>query len=110
MHWLDERGGLKETEQINKEKAAFVYDAIDASDGFYRPHAAKDSRSLMNITFNLDTPELEKEFVSRAAEEKLIGLKGHRSIGGCRASTYNAVTKEACERLADFMHRFRKAH
>ena len=83
LHWLDERGG---------------------------PPAAKDSRSLMNITFNLDTPELEKEFVSRAAEEKLIGLKGHRSIGGCRASTYNAVTKEACERLADFMHRFRKAH
>lgn len=110
LHWLDKRGGLKETERINKEKAAFVYDAIDASDGFYRPHAAKDSRSLMNITFNLDTPELEKEFVSRAAEEKLIGLKGHRSIGGCRASTYNAVTKEACERLADFMHRFRKAH
>ena len=110
LHWLDERGGLKETERINKEKAAFVYDAIDASDGFYRPHAAKDSRSLMNITFNLDTPELEKEFVSRAAEEKLIGLKGHRSIGGCRASTYNAVTKEACERLADFMNRFRKAH
>ena len=110
LHWLDERGGLKETERINKEKAAFVYDAIDASEGFYRPHAAKDSRSLMNITFNLDTPELEKEFVSRAAEEKLIGLKGHRSIGGCRASTYNAVTKEACERLADFMHRFRKAH
>ena len=110
LHWLDERGGLKETERINKEKAAFVYDAIDASDGFYRPHAAKDSRSLMNITFNLVTPELEKEFVSQAAEEKLIGLKGHRSIGGCRASTYNAVTKEACERLADFMHRFRKAH
>ena len=87
--------------KCNQEKAAIVYDAIDSSDGFYRGHAAVDSRSLMNVTFNLPTPDLEAQFIAAAAEQDLIGIKGHRSIGGCRASIYNAVTEEGCRALAD---------
>ena len=94
----------------NKRKAAIVYDVIDSSDGFYRGHARKDSRSLMNVTFNLATPELEAQFVAEAADHDLIGVKGHRSIGGCRASIYNAVTEEGCQALADFMKAFQKKH
>lgn len=109
-HWLDDHGGLGAMLKTNKEKAAIVYGAIDESDGFYLGHARKDSRSLMNVTFNLATPELEKEFVEKAAEHDLIGVKGHRSLGGCRASIYNAVTLEGCQALADFMKEFHKQH
>lgn len=109
-HWLDDRGGLPAMLELNKKKAAIVYGAIDDSDGFYIGHARKDSRSLMNVTFNLATPELEKEFVQKATEHDLIGVKGHRSLGGCRASIYNAVTLEGCQALADFMKAFQKAH
>lgn len=109
-HWLDRNGGLSAMAKRNQEKAAIVYDAIDESNGFYRGHAAKDSRSLMNVTFNLPTPELEAQFVAAAAEQALIGIKGHRSIGGCRASLYNAVTEEGCRALADFMKDFHKKH
>ncbi|MCH4179545.1 MAG: 3-phosphoserine/phosphohydroxythreonine transaminase [Megasphaera sp.] len=107
-HWLDERGGLAAMLETNKEKAAILYDAIDRSDGFYRGHAKKDSRSLMNVTFNLPTVELEKKFVAEAAGHDLIGVKGHRSLGGCRASIYNAVPVEGCSVLAEFMEEFRK--
>ena len=110
LRWLDENGGLTVMEQKNKEKAAIVYAAIDESNGFYRGHAVKDSRSLMNVTFGLATAELEKEFIDGAEAEGLIGLKGHRSLGGCRASIYNAVTLEGCEKLAGFMERFRRSH
>ncbi|EHM43376.1 putative phosphoserine transaminase [Anaeroglobus geminatus F0357] len=110
LRWLDENGGLTVMEQKNKEKAAVVYAAIDESNGFYRGHAVKDSRSLMNVTFGLATAELEKEFIDGAEAEGLIGLKGHRSLGGCRASIYNAVTLEGCEKLAGFMERFRRSH
>ena len=109
-HWLDDHGGLAAIHERNKKKAAIVYGVIDDSQGFYRGHARVDSRSLMNVTFNLPTKELEAQFVAEAAEHDLIGVKGHRSVGGCRASIYNAVTEEGCQVLADFMKAFQKKH
>lgn len=89
------------------EKAKLIYDAIDESNDFYRGHAEKDSRSLMNITFNLPSEELNKKFLAEAKAAGFVGLNGHRSVGGCRASTYNAVPVEACEALRKFMITFR---
>lgn len=110
VHWLEDNGGLQAMQRRNEEKAQLIYDVIDSSDGFYKGHAQKDSRSLMNVTFNLATPELEQDFVNAAAAQDLIGIKGHRSIGGCRASLYNAVTLEGCQKLADFMKTFKAQH
>ncbi len=109
-HWLDDHGGLAAMHRRNQVKADMIYRVIDESQGFYKGHARKDSRSLMNVTFNLATPELEKEFVTQAAAQDLIGVKGHRSVGGCRASLYNAVTEEGCAALAAFMKAFQKQH
>jgi phosphoserine aminotransferase len=109
MRWLLEQGGLEAAERRNKEKATLLYDAIDAS-GFYRGHAAPDCRSLMNVTFRLPTEELEKQFVSEATKAGLDGLKGHRSVGGCRASIYNAFPKEGVEALVAFMKEFERTH
>ena len=86
-----------------------MYEAIDGTD-FYRGHAQKDSRSLMNVTFNLPTKDLEAEFLREAGERNFVGLKGHRITGGCRASLYNACPLEAAERLAEFMADFAKRH
>lgn len=108
--WLDANGGLAAMDKHNRAKAAIVYDAIDRSNGFYVGHAQKNSRSLMNVTFNLADTDMEADFVTQAAAHQLIGVKGHRSIGGCRASIYNAVTEEACQALADFMDNYRKNH
>ncbi len=105
LNWLKEQGGVAGMQQLNEEKAALLYDAIDGND-FYRGHAEKASRSLMNITFNLPTPELEVQFIAEAAALGLDGLKGHRSIGGCRASIYNAFPKEGVEKLVAFMAEF----
>ena len=80
-----------------------IYDVIDNSNGFYKGHAEKDSRSLMNITFNLATPEMEKDFVAKGKAAGFVGIGGHRLVGGCRASTYNAVPMEACIALAEFI-------
>lgn len=110
LHWLKNLGGLDVMEARNKKKAKLIYDVIDNSQGFYIGHAEKNSRSLMNVTFNLQTPELEKRFAEEATKADLIGLKGHRSVGGCRASLYNAVTPEGCEALVDFMQRFQTLH
>ncbi|MCH4166302.1 MAG: 3-phosphoserine/phosphohydroxythreonine transaminase [Megasphaera sp.] len=109
-HWLDDHGGLAAMEDTNKKKAAIVYGAIDESNGFYSGHAQRDSRSRMNVTFNLPTEELEKQFITEAAGQHIIGIKGHRSLGGCRASIYNAVTSEGCQKLADFMKAFHQKH
>ena len=109
MNWLKEQGGVTEMEKINQRKAAKLYEAIDATD-FYRGHAQKDSRSLMNISFNLPTPELEAQFIQEAAQVGLDGLKGHRSIGGCRASIYNAFPEEGVDKLVDFMASFAKTN
>ncbi len=105
MNWLKEQGGVEAMETINRRKAGLLYDAIDATD-FYRGHAETASRSLMNISFNLPTPELEAQFIAEAAAVGFDGLKGHRSIGGCRASIYNAFPEEGVARLVDFMADF----
>jgi phosphoserine aminotransferase len=91
----------------NQTKAGVLYDLIDASE-FYQGTAEAGSRSLMNVTFRLPSEELETRFVQEALENDLGGLKGHRSVGGCRASIYNAATLKAVEALADFMQSFEK--
>lgn len=108
LAWAKETGGLEEIYKLNREKANLIYDAIDKSNGFYIGHAEKDSRSLMNITFRLKDEELEKQFLSEAKKQGFVGLNGHRSVGGCRASTYNAVPYEACKALSDLMIQFQK--
>ncbi len=105
LKWLKGLGGVAAIEQINREKAALLYDTIDRLD-FYRGHARRDSRSLMNVTFNLPSPELETKFVKEATALGLDGLKGHRSVGGCRASIYNAFPREGVERLVSLMEDF----
>lgn len=108
LEWAVEQGGLNVIQQKNEQKANIIYSAIDESDGFYTPHAEKSSRSFMNITYKLPNEELTKKFLQQSAEQHFVGLAGHRSVGGCRASTYNAVPLEACEALAGFMESFRK--
>jgi phosphoserine aminotransferase len=108
LKWLEETvGGLEKMEALNKAKGKMLYDFIDQSN-FYRGTAAKESRSLMNVTFRLPTEELESRFVSEASKTGLGGLKGHRSVGGCRASLYNAVGIEAVKALVEFMADFQK--
>lgn len=106
MKWIKEMGGIKVLEGINRQKAGLIYNAIDESSGFYRGHATREARSGMNITFRLPDEGLEKKFGEEAAKKEMIGLKGHRSVGGIRASIYNAVPLEACQALASFMHDF----
>ncbi|MBI9089784.1 MAG: 3-phosphoserine/phosphohydroxythreonine transaminase [Desulfobacterium sp.] len=108
LKWLEETmGGLEKMEAHNQAKGKLIYDLIDNSD-FYRATADKDSRSLMNVTFRLPTEELEKSFIEKATAKGLGGLKGHRSVGGCRASIYNAATMEAVQALVEFMESFKK--
>ena len=104
--WLKEKGGLTAMGKINEEKARILYDAIDESDGFYRGHAEKSARSTMNVTFRLPSEELEKQFAIQAAALGLDGLKGHRSVGGIRASIYNAFPREGVVELTEFMRDF----
>ena len=105
--WLKEKGGLEGMLRENEEKARLLYDAIDATD-FYRGHADVDSRSLMNVTFRLPSEDLEKKFAAEATAQKLDGLKGHRSVGGIRASIYNAFPREGVEVLVSFMKEFER--
>jgi phosphoserine aminotransferase len=106
--WLrDEVGGLDKMHERNREKAGLLYDAIDTSDGFYRGHAVPQARSLMNVTFHLPNEELDAAFVHQAAANGLIELKGHRSVGGVRASIYNAMPLEGVRALRAFMDDFR---
>ena len=107
FRWLDRQGGIAAMETINRRKAALVYDAIDDSDGFYSGTVVnKLDRSLMNITFTLPSDELTKAFISEAAEQGMVALKGYRTVGGIRASTYNAMPEEGCQALATFMADF----
>jgi len=104
--WLEETvGGLDKVEALNREKARVLYELLDRGD-FYRGTADRNSRSMMNVTFRLPTEELEKRFVAQAEQEGLGGLKGHRSVGGCRASLYNATGIEAVRDLVSFMENF----
>jgi phosphoserine aminotransferase len=105
--WLKGKGGLSGMQRENEAKAKLLYDAIDATD-FYRGHAAPESRSLMNVTFRLPSEDLEKQFVREATAAQLDGLKGHRSVGGLRASIYNAFPREGVETLVEFMKEFER--
>ncbi len=103
--WIERLGGLAAMEQRNREKAQVLYDALAATD-FYRPHAGEGSRSLMNVTFTTPSKELDARFVGEAEAAGFSGLKGHRSVGGVRASIYNAFPKAGCEALASFIRDF----
>jgi phosphoserine aminotransferase len=106
LEWIDDCGGLAAMDERNRHKAATVYAVIDGSGGFYRGHAAPDSRSLMNVTFRLPNEDLEKRFVAEASAAGMAGLAGHRSVGGIRASIYNAMGQDGCDALAGFMADF----
>jgi phosphoserine aminotransferase len=110
LRWIDSQGGLPGIEKRNREKTDVLYAAIDAKPDFFRCPVERESRSRMNIVFNLPTPALEEQFVSEAKKKDLVGLKGHRSVGGIRVSTYNAVEKSSIEALVDFMESFARAH
>jgi phosphoserine aminotransferase len=104
---LKKAGGLSAVEKLNREKAALLYSAIDARPDFYASPVEKSARSTMNVVWTLKTPELEAEFLAEAKKQKMEGLKGHRSVGGMRASIYNAVPLEAVKALADLMLKFK---
>jgi len=106
LKWIEGYGGLQKIHENNVVKAKYIYDAIDGSNGFFKGTVQKDSRSLMNITFRLPSEELEAKFISEAKNNGMIGLKGHRDVGGCRASTYNALPLKACHDLSVFMKDF----
>lgn len=106
LNWARELGGLTAIAELNDKKANLIYETIDTSNGFYIGHAEPDSRSLMNLTFNLASKDLEKKFLEQAKQEGFVGVNGHRSIGGCRVSAYNAVPVEACKAFKEFMIQF----
>ena len=105
---VKEKGGLSTMEAHNRKKAALVYAAIDARPTFYSCPVENESRSIMNIVFNLPTAELEAEFVAASQKAGMVGLKGHRSVGGIRASIYNACETAWIEKLVSFMGEFKK--
>ena len=107
MAWLLESGGLQAVEKVNERKAQKLYAEIDRT-GFYRGHAEPDSRSRMNVTFRLPSEELEKKFAKEATAAGLDGLKGHRSVGGMRASIYNAFPEAGVDALVQFMQEFER--
>ena len=108
LKWIEETvGGLEKMDERNREKAGMLYDFMDNS-SFYKATADMGSRSLMNVTFRLPSEDLEKDFIAQAAENKLGGLKGHRSVGGCRASIYNPTGIDAINDLVSFMKEFEK--
>ena len=108
LQWVKDNGGLEGMGKRNKAKAAIIYKTIDESNGYYRGHAESNSRSIMNVTFRLPSEELEQKFIAEATKAGLNGLKGHRSVGGLRASIYNAMPTEGCQALSDFMVEFQK--
>jgi phosphoserine aminotransferase len=109
--WLqDEIGGLENMQRRNEEKARLLYDLLDDAHDFYRGHAQAEHRSLMNVTFRLPDDALEARFLGEAEKQGLTALKGHRSVGGIRASIYNAMPREGVESLRDFMRDFASRH
>jgi len=107
--WIKDRGGLSAMQEANRQKASLIYDFLDNSD-FFRGTAEPESRSMMNITFRGPDEDLEKKFIAQASERGLKTLKGHRSVGGMRASIYNAFPQEGCLALVDFMKEFERAN
>lgn len=104
--WIEESGGVDQIHQNNIAKSKMLYDIIDGSNGFYIGHAEENCRSIMNVVFKMATPELDQQFASEADENGMTTLKGHRSVGGIRASIYNAMPIEGVEKLATFMKDF----
>lgn len=109
VEWIEAQGGVAAIEAVNERKAELLYGVLDGSD-FFRGHADPDSRSRMNVTFRLPDERLEKRLLAGAAEAGLVGLKGHRSVGGLRASLYNAVTLDSVGVLCDFLQDFQRRH
>lgn len=111
LKWIIKEGGLEKIQARNEKKAKLIYDIFDAYPTFYKGTVVnKEDRSLMNITWTMAKPELEEKFLTEAKSRKMLGLKGHRSVGGCRASVYNACPVESIEALAKFMEEFYKAN
>jgi phosphoserine aminotransferase len=108
LKWIRKQGGLGAMEKSNREKAEVIYQALESAGGFYECHAGEGSRSLMNVTFRTPSPELDARFVKEAERADMSGLKGHRSVGGMRASIYNAFPRAGCETLASFLKDFAK--
>lgn len=108
LKWIEEQGGLAQVEKANEKKAGSIYQVIDESQGFYLGCVDAEDRSRMNVTFRLADGALEKEFIKQSEKEGFIGIKGHRSVGGLRASIYNAVPSESVKALTDFMKEFQK--
>lgn len=106
--WLLNMGGLDEMYKLNVEKANILYNAFDTSDGYYKGTTVKEDRSLMNVTYRLPNEQLEEKFIKEASAKGFSGLKGHRSVGGIRASIYNAFPKRGVEALVEFMTEFKK--
>lgn len=109
LDWMRQEGGLEVLAKRNREKASLVYDAIDRHPDVYRGHAHLDSRSEMTVTFRLRQESLEQSFLAQAEARGLVGLEGHRLVGGFRASLYNAMTLEGVEALVEHMDRFAEA-
>lgn len=105
LKWIENQGGLKAMEQLRRERAGLVYETLDGS-SFYIPHAEPASRSMMNVTFRTPSKELDAEFVKGAAERGLVNLKGHKALGGIRASLYNAMPVEGAKKLVEYMKEF----
>jgi phosphoserine aminotransferase len=110
LKWLKDLGGLEAVAGLNAEKAGLLYQTIDRSGGFYRGHAQPESRSVMNVPFRMPSEELEKRFAKEAEMQGLIGLKGHRSVGGLRASFYNALPLASVKALVEFMVEFQRTN
>jgi phosphoserine aminotransferase len=111
LKWIIKEGGLEAIQARNQKKAKLIYDIFDAHSEFYKGSVVnKEDRSLMNVTWNLPTPELEEKFIAEVKPKKMLGLKGHRSVGGMRASIYNACPIESVELLAKYMEEFYKAN
>lgn len=106
LRWVKKQGGAEAMDRLSREKAAIIYNIIDESNGFYTCPVEEKSRSRMNIVFRLKNEDMEKTFIAEAGKRDMLGLKGHRVVGGCRASIYNSMPKEGVQQLADFMKEF----
>jgi phosphoserine aminotransferase len=108
LSWLEAQGGLPAAEKLAETRSSLIYDAMAKDAGFYRCPVQESSRSKMNVVFRLPSEELEQKFIAEALAAGMSGLKGHKSVGGCRASLYNAMPVEGAQTLADFMGAFAK--
>ena len=106
MEWLESQGGIEGIEKVNRQKADLLYGLFDDNADYFRAPVDKDSRSLMNVVWRLPTEDLEKQLIAEATADGFAGLKGHRSVGGLRASIYNAMPLEGVEKLVEYLKKF----